>query len=50
MGARPVPAALMQALKECLNGSSAEGQRLFKDNFNYKKWKKICKKAGLSDL
>jgi integrase len=33
-----------------LNRSSSEQPRLFADNFNYKSWKKICKKAGLFDL
>jgi len=50
MGARPVPAVIMQELKEYLNHSSSGQHRLFNDNFNYKRWKKICKKAGLFDL
>ncbi|MHC4560527.1 MAG: tyrosine-type recombinase/integrase [Planctomycetota bacterium] len=32
------------------NHSSPEQHRLFDDNFNYKCWKKICRKAGLFDL
>jgi integrase len=50
MGARPVPAVIMQELKKYLNGSNSDQQKLFDDNFNYKRWKKICKKAGLFDL
>jgi len=50
MGARPVPAVIMQELKKYLNGSNSEQQKLFDDNFNYKRGKKICKKAGLFDL
>ncbi len=50
MGARPVPAVVMQELKKYLNGSNYEQQKLFDDNFNYKRWKKICKQAGLFDL
>jgi len=50
MGARPVPALIIEELKKYLNHSSSEQHRLFDDNFNYKRWKKICKKANLFDL
>ena len=40
----------MQELEEYLNGSNSDEQKLFSDNFNYKRWKKICKKAGLFDF
>jgi integrase len=50
MGARPVPAAVMTELRKYLNGSNSDQQKLFDDNFNYKRWKKICKKANLCDL
>ena len=50
MGARPVPAVIIQELKKFINGSTSEYQGLFKDKFNYKRWRKIRKKAGLSDL
>lgn len=50
MGARPVPATIIQVLKEYLNGSSFEKKKIFNDEFIYKKWKKICKKANLHDL
>jgi integrase len=50
MGSRPVPAIVMAELKKYLNGSNSDQQKLFDDNFNYKRWKKICKKAGLFDL
>ena len=50
MGARPVQAVVMMELKKYLNGSNSDQERLFDHNFNYKKWKKICKRAGLSDL
>ena len=50
MGARPVPAVVMAELKKCLHGSNAEQTKLFNDNFSHKRWKKICKDAGLSDL
>jgi len=50
MGSRPVPAILMAELKKFINGCDAEHQKLFSDKFNYKKWRKICKKARLFDL
>jgi integrase len=50
MGSRPVPAPVMVELEKYLNDSNSEQQGLFGDNFNYKRWKKICKKAGLFDL
>ncbi len=50
MGARPVSAVVMQELKKYLDCSNPGQQKLFDDNFNYKQWKKICKKAGLFDL
>ena len=37
-------------LKKYLNGSKSDQQKLFNDNFNYKRWKKICRKANLYDL
>jgi len=50
MGSRPVPAIIMQELKKFINGSISDQQRLFKDKFNYRRWKKICRKAGLLDV
>jgi len=50
MGARPVPAVIILELKKYINSSNSDQQKLFNDNFNYKRWKKICKKAGLHDL
>ena len=50
MGSRPVPAQVMTELKKCVNGLDSERERLFDDNFSHKKWKKICKDAGLADL
>ena len=50
MGSRPVPAAVIAELKKYCNGSNSNQQKLFNDNFNYKRWKKICNKAGLYDL
>ena len=51
MGSRPVPAVVMSELKKCLNSSNSEQERLFNDdNFSHKRWKRICRDAGLSDL
>ena len=40
----------MTELEKFINGYDAEQQKLFNDNFNYKRWKKICKKAEQFDL
>ena len=50
MGARPVPVVIIMELKKYFNGSTSDQQKLFDDNFNYKRWKKICRKANLYDL
>jgi integrase len=50
MGSRPVPAEIMAELKKRLNDTNPEQTRLLDDNFSHKKWKKICKKAGLTEL
>ena len=50
MGSRPIPAVIITELEKYLNNSISGQQKLLDDKFNYKKWKKICKKAGLSDL
>lgn len=50
MGARPIPAAVMAELKKYINGSNSKQSELFDDNFCHKRWKKICKDAGLPDL
>lgn len=50
MGARPLPVAIVKELKKVINDSSSEQEKLFNDNFNYKRWMKIRNKAGLPDL
>jgi integrase len=50
MGAHPVPVVIIIELKKYLNGLYFDEKKLFDDNFNYKRWKKICRKAGLFDL
>jgi integrase len=50
MGARPVPAVVMVELSKYVSGMDVGQEKLFNDNFSHKKWKKICKDAGLADL
>jgi len=50
MAARPVPVIVMAEPEQFTHGSDSDQQRIFKDNFNDKMWKKICKRAGLFDL
>ncbi len=50
MGARPVPASVMIQLRSYVKHLNPEQKRLFVKKFNHKRWKKICKTAGLSDL
>ncbi len=50
MGSRPVAAEVMAELKKFLIAANSQHTKLFNDNFSHKKWKKICKDAGLADL
>ncbi len=50
MGSRPVPNPVMVELRKFVNGSSAKQVKLFNNNFSHKRWKKVCKDAGLGDL
>ena len=50
MGSRPVPIPVMTELRKFVNRSSTEQIKLFNSNFSHKRWKIICKVAGLSDL
>ena len=50
MGARPLPVVIIIELKKYLSGLNFDENKLFDDNFNYKRWKKICRQAGLFDL
>lgn len=49
MPSRPVPEPVMTELKIYLSEQVNDG-KIFDDKFNYKRWRKICKKAGLSGL
>jgi len=47
---RPVSAEVMAKLSEYVCNLNTGQERLFKPKFNYRKWRRICKKAGLNDL
>jgi len=50
MGSRPVSAPVVAELSKYVSGIDVRQEKLFNDNFSHKKWKKICKDAGLADL
>ena len=50
MGSRPVSAPVVAELSKYVSGIDVRQEKLFNDNFSHKKWKKICKNAGLADL
>ncbi len=50
MGSRPVSAELMAELSKYVCGLDVGQEKLFGDSFNHYKWRKVCKKAGITDL
>ena len=50
MGSRPVSASIMKELSKFISRLASDQEKIFGDNFSHKKWKKICKDAGLSDF
>ena len=50
MASRPVSAEVMAKLSKYVCGLDVGQEKLFKTKFNYRKWRKICKDAGLADL
>jgi integrase len=50
MGSRPVSAQVMAELSKYVSRLDAGQEKLWCDNFNQKKWKKICEDAELADL
>ena len=50
MGSRPVSTAVMTELSRYVSGMDVGQEKLFTDNFNHKRWKKICENADLVDL
>ena len=43
MGSRPVSASVMAELSKYVSGMNVGQEKLFNDNFSYKRWRKICK-------
>ena len=50
MASRPVSAEVMAKLSKYVCSLDVGQEQLFKTKFNYRKWRRICKKAGLDDL
>ncbi|MGB2808715.1 MAG: site-specific integrase [Sedimentisphaerales bacterium] len=50
MGSRPVSAEVMAELSKYVCSLDVGQEKLFTDNFSHKRWRKICKKAGLTNL
>ena len=50
MASRPVSAEVMAELSKYVCRFDVGQDKLFKTKFNYRKWRKVCKKAGLADL
>ncbi len=50
MGSRPVSVPVMTELSKYICELDPGQDKLFNDNFSHKRWRKICQKAGLSDL
>jgi len=50
MGSRPVSIAVMAELSRYVCELDPGQEKLFDDNFNYRRWRKICHKAGLVGL
>jgi len=50
MGSRPVSASVMTELSKYVSELGDGQERLFTDNFSHKRWKKICRAAGITDL
>lgn len=50
MASRPVSVVIMPELSKYVCGLKVGQEKLFKTKFPYRKWRKICLKAGLSGL
>ena len=50
MASRPVSAEVMAELSTYVCGVGVGREELFRTKFNHRKWRKICKEAGLADL
>ena len=50
MASRPVSAEVMAELSKYVYSLNVGQEKLFKTKFNHRKWREICKAAGLADL
>ncbi len=50
MASRPVSAEIMAELSKYVCSLVVDQKKLFKTKFNHRKWRKVCKEAGLGDL
>ena len=50
MASRPVSAEVMAELSKYVCGLDVGQEKLFRTKFNHRKWRKICKGAGLTEL
>ncbi len=50
MASRPVSGEIMTELSEYVCGVDVGQEKLFKTKFSHRKWRKICREAGLVDL
>ncbi len=50
MGSRPVSVVVMAELSKYVCGLDVGQEKLFNTKFNHRKWHKICKEVGLTDL
>ena len=50
MASRPVASEIMTQLSKYVSCLNVGQEKLFRTKFNYRQWRKICKKAGLSDV
>ena len=50
MASRPVSAEVMVELSKYVCSLNVGQEKLFKTKFNHRKWREICKAAGLADL
>jgi len=50
MPSRPVSAKIISELSKYVSGLDVGQEKLFRTKFNYRQWRKICDKVGLSGL
>ena len=50
MASRPVSAEVMAELSKYVCGLDVGQEKLFRTKFSHRKWRKVCKEAGLADL